>query len=112
MPDSTRSESDHLLLFSVAAGGSSDSCEALCAASDLRQQVEHHFVEHRDHLYLYLLACGALPADTDDLMQDTFIRLFWHLRTGIAATCFDLRRIFRGETVPKSVDEGGETYAL
>lgn len=75
MGDSTHSEPDRLVLFSVTANASVE-------GTDLRKTIGHHFVEHRDHLYLYLLACGASPADADDLTQDTFLRLFRHLRAG------------------------------
>jgi RNA polymerase sigma-70 factor (ECF subfamily) len=49
---------------------------------DLRKQVERHFLDHRDDVYIYLLACGSVAPDADDLTQEVFIRLYQHLRAG------------------------------
>lgn len=78
MADSLHGESRRLFLLSAAGAEH----EGSTAIPDLWQQVERHFVENRDHLYFYLLACGAPPVDADDLTQDAFVRLYRHLRAG------------------------------
>lgn len=77
MEDSTQGEPSGILLFASTADEASPA-----APPNLRQQVERHFAEHREHLYFYLLACGASSVDADDLTQDSFIRLYKHLRSG------------------------------
>lgn len=78
MADSLHGESQRLFLLS-AAGAEHEGSPAI---PDLWQQVERHFVENRDHLYFYLLACGAPPVDADDLTQDAFVRLYRYMRAG------------------------------
>ena len=80
MAESIDDKRGHLFVLPAVNAGSDSSSSF--TAPDLWQQVERQFVEHRSPVYFYLLACGASPVDADDLTQDTFVRLYRHLRTG------------------------------
>jgi RNA polymerase sigma-70 factor (ECF subfamily) len=50
-------------------------------ADQPREEALRWFEELRDPLRRYLLCSGASPADADDAVQETFLRLYRHLRS-------------------------------
>ena len=55
---------------------------ALPHASDAAEQVVRLFDEARPGLFRYLRWLGSTPEEADDAVQETFLRLHTHLRTG------------------------------
>ena len=51
-------------------------------APSLRQQVEQAYEDARDDIYYYLLSMGVDSAESQDLTQETFLRLYVALRDG------------------------------
>jgi RNA polymerase sigma-70 factor (ECF subfamily) len=49
---------------------------------DLVQQVAQRYEELRDKVYFYLLAMGLPECDADEFTQETFVRLYLHVRGG------------------------------
>jgi len=48
----------------------------------LKTRVLQVFDESRDQLYRYLLCLNLRPEEADDTIQETFLRLYQHLRAG------------------------------
>jgi RNA polymerase sigma-70 factor (ECF subfamily) len=65
-------------LYLMADGGTVNTARA-AAADQLRREALHWFDELREPLRRYLLCAGASPADTDDAVQESFLRLYQHL---------------------------------
>jgi RNA polymerase sigma-70 factor (ECF subfamily) len=49
---------------------------------DPREQVSQLYVETRDDVFRYLVAMGVLPAQAQDLAQESFLRLYERLAEG------------------------------
>lgn len=49
---------------------------------DLIQRVAQRYEEFHQQVYFYLLATGLSTADADEFTQETFLRLYLHLRKG------------------------------
>jgi RNA polymerase sigma-70 factor (ECF subfamily) len=62
----------------LAMGGTAKVTKA-AAADQPRDEALRWFDELRDPLRRYLLCSGASPADADDAVQETFLRLYRHL---------------------------------
>ena len=58
MADSIQGEPGSLRFFSGAFEARSEQNNSP-KELDLRKQVERHFLDHRDDVYIYLLACGC-----------------------------------------------------
>lgn len=54
--------------------------------SGIADQVRHFFEEMREPLYRYLQISGASPADAEDIVQETLIRLYRQLQQGSLIT--------------------------
>jgi RNA polymerase sigma-70 factor (ECF subfamily) len=66
-----------------AASCASDSeAQAAAARPDLARQVAERYEELRDKVYFYLLASGLSAPDADEFTQETFVRLYLHMRGG------------------------------
>lgn len=52
------------------------------AADQLRDETLRWFDELHDPLRRYLMCAGAGPADADDAVQESFLRLYQHLKKG------------------------------
>lgn len=48
----------------------------------LKERVTQMFDELREPVYRYLVCRGASPAEADDVIQETFLRLYQHLNAG------------------------------
>lgn len=49
---------------------------------DLKERIEQLFDELQEPVFRYLLSLSATPAEADELIQETFLRAFEHLRRG------------------------------
>jgi len=49
---------------------------------DLQQRITQMYDELREPVYRYLLCRSATPIDADDVVQETFLRLYRHLNAG------------------------------
>jgi RNA polymerase sigma-70 factor (ECF subfamily) len=65
-------------LYLMADGARANVTKA-AAADALRDEALRWFDELRDPIRRYLMCAGASPADADDAVQETFLRLYRHL---------------------------------
>ena len=66
-------------LYLMANEGTANGAKAAAADDQPREEALRWFDELRDPLRRYLLCSGASPADADDAVQETFLRLYRHL---------------------------------
>ena len=45
-------------------------------------RIEHLYLEHSTAVYRYLVLTGSAPADADEIVQESFLRLFTALKCG------------------------------
>jgi RNA polymerase sigma-70 factor (ECF subfamily) len=64
--------------FATVTGAS----DSLALRGSLRQRVEQAYEDARNDVYYYLLSMGMVPADAQDITQETFLRLYVALRDG------------------------------
>src|SRR3984957_19969434 len=67
-------------LYLMADGGTANLTKAAAAADQARDEALRWFDELRDPLRRYLLCSGASPADADEAVQESFLRLYQHLK--------------------------------
>src|SRR6478672_473483 len=66
-------------VYLMADGGTANVTKAAAPADQPREEALRWFDELRDPLRRYLMCTGANPADADDAVQETFLRLYQHL---------------------------------
>jgi RNA polymerase sigma-70 factor (ECF subfamily) len=67
------------LMANEAAGARTNTAKP---GSPVREEALHWFDEWREPLRRYLLCSGATPADADEAVQESFLRLYQHLEKG------------------------------
>ena len=83
----------------MADEGPASISKAAPAADQARGEALHWFDELRDPLRRYLMCAGAGPADADEAVQESFLRLYQHLekggdRSNVRAWVFQVARNF------------------
>jgi RNA polymerase sigma-70 factor, ECF subfamily len=66
-------------LYLMADGETANVTKAATAAVRAHEEALHWFDELRDPLRRYLMCAGASPADADEAVQESFLRLYRHL---------------------------------
>jgi len=66
----------------MANEGTASISKAAPAAHQAREEALRWFDELRDPLRRYLMCAGARPADADEAVQESFLRLYQHLEKG------------------------------
>src|SRR5580700_3403551 len=66
-------------LYLMADGAMANLTKAATAADRARDEALRWFDELRDPLRRYLMCAGACPADADEAVQESFLRLYQHL---------------------------------
>jgi RNA polymerase sigma-70 factor (ECF subfamily) len=80
------------LQFSIKTGRSGVAAVDVCAPTSvlgqegqrtlkLKEQITQLFIELREPVYRYLLCLGVKPAEAEETIQETFLRLYKHLHS-------------------------------
>jgi RNA polymerase sigma-70 factor (ECF subfamily) len=67
-------------VYLMADGAMANLAKAATAADRARDEALRWFDELRDPLRRYLMCAGASPADADEAVQESFLRLYQHLK--------------------------------
>jgi RNA polymerase sigma-70 factor (ECF subfamily) len=74
---SAAGEAGNFLKLSVYSGGRSNEASG---SGKLEEEIVRLFDEHRERIFRYLLNLAFCPEEAEEITQETFLRLYQHLR--------------------------------